>query len=281
VKIGVGLPSSIPETAGEAVFAWAGSAESRGFDSLAVLDRLAYPNYEPVVTLAAAAGATTGIRLAATVLTAAYRRDAVVLAKQLASVHRLSGGRLTVGFGAGDRPADFTSSGAEFGRRGRLLDETLDAVRATWSGDPVGPRVADAPPEVLVGGHSAAALVRAARAGAGWIAGGGSSVPIAERFDRVRKAWADAGRTDQPRLVALRYFCLGPDGAATAARYLRGYYGFLGPGYANRVAASCLAEPAQLRETARAYADAGCDELVLIPCSPDRRQLDLLTEVVR
>ncbi len=82
------------------------------FSSLGTIDRIAYENYEPLVALAAAAAVTEQIGLATTVLLGPLRENAVVLAKQVASLHALSGGRFTLGIGLGGRDDDY-----ELGRR--------------------------------------------------------------------------------------------------------------------------------------------------------------------
>ena len=106
MELGIGLPTMIPGITGQDILSWARRAEDLGFSSLGVLDRLMYDGYESLIALAAAAGATSRIRLATTILIAAYRGDKALLAKQLASLDRLSGGRLVVGVAAGGRPDD-------------------------------------------------------------------------------------------------------------------------------------------------------------------------------
>lgn len=90
--IGVGLPSTVPGARREEIIDWARQAEQFGFSTLGVLDRLVYDNYEPLIALAAAAAVTDRIKLATTVLTPPYRNNTPLLAKQLASLDRLSGG---------------------------------------------------------------------------------------------------------------------------------------------------------------------------------------------
>jgi hypothetical protein len=85
IEIGIGLPATIPGTRGSLVLDWAGRADSGPFSSLGIIDRLVYPNYETLVTLAAAAAVTERVRLMSTVLIAPLR-GAGVPAKQAASV---------------------------------------------------------------------------------------------------------------------------------------------------------------------------------------------------
>lgn len=100
MKIGIGLPNAVPGATGGELTEWARRAEARDFSTLGTIDRLVYDNYEPLVALAAAAAVTERIGLATTVLLAPLRTNAIELAKQALSINALSGGRLTLGFGA-------------------------------------------------------------------------------------------------------------------------------------------------------------------------------------
>lgn len=132
MEIGVGLPTTIPGVTGRELLAWARRGEELGFSSLGVIDRLMYDSYEPLVTLAAAAGATSRVKLCTTILIAAYRGDVAVLAKQLATLDQLAGGRLVLGVAAGGRPDDYAATGAEYEGRGDRLDTMLGTLRNFW-----------------------------------------------------------------------------------------------------------------------------------------------------
>src|ERR687889_2563453 len=140
MDIGIGLPATIPGTRGSLILDWAKQAESGPFSSLGILDRLVYPNYEPLITLAAAAAVTSRVRLMSTVLLAPLRR-AGVLAKQAATIDALSGGRLTLGLGVGGREDDFQFAPASFHDRGRRFEEQLDLMKRIWAGQPVSDEV--------------------------------------------------------------------------------------------------------------------------------------------
>ena len=118
MEIGIGLPATIPGTSGPLVLDWAKRADSGPFSSLGIIDRLVYPNYEPLVTLAAAAAVTERVRLMSTVLIAPLR-GAGVLAKQAATIDALSGARFTLGAAGGGREADFGAAPASFPATGR------------------------------------------------------------------------------------------------------------------------------------------------------------------
>src|SRR5688500_5442443 len=102
MRIGIGLPSTIPGAAGPLIPGWARRAEERGFSSLATIDRIVFPTYDSLVTHAAAAAVTDRIGLMTSILLApAY--NPVLLAKQAASIDRISSGRLTLGMSVGGR----------------------------------------------------------------------------------------------------------------------------------------------------------------------------------
>ncbi|MEQ4723344.1 LLM class flavin-dependent oxidoreductase [Nonomuraea sp. B19D2] len=283
MELGIGLPTMVSGIAGSDLLTWARRAEELGFSSLGALDRLMYDGYEPLIALAGAAGATSRIRLATTILIAAYRGDRALLAKQLASLDRLSGGRLVVGAAAGGRQDDYEACRTPYAERGRRLDELLAELRGFWSGEsdePVpGPRAEKGGPPLFVGGHSPAAMRRAAAFGDGWIAGGSSASAYGELVGRVRQAWEAAGRADRPRLMAIAYVSLGPDGREQAAHHLLDYYSFMG-WKAEMAVRSVLTDAHQLRDFVAGYEAAGCDELLLFPCVQDPRQADLIADAV-
>ncbi|MCF6470010.1 LLM class flavin-dependent oxidoreductase [Nonomuraea sp. MG754425] len=282
MDIGVGLPSTVPGTDGRELPEFARRADRLGFSTLAVLDRLVYDSYDTVVTLAASAAVTERITLAPTILLAGYHPSAALLAKQLASVDRLAAGRLVVGIAAGGREDDFVATGVPYRQRGRRLDDLLDEMGRVWSGQGavpgIGPRPERGRIPMWIGGNSDAALRRAATYGMGWISGSTPLHRYAEVAESVRRAWTAAGRTDTPRLGALAYVAPGPDRKQAGARYLLDYYAYTGQ-KARFLADSVISDDARLRETIDGYAEAGCDELMLMPCTSDAEQLDLLAKV--
>jgi len=273
MEVGIGLPNAVPDTTGDQLVEWARRADRAGFSSLGTIDRIVYPNYEPLVSLAAAAAVTERIRLATTILLAPTRQSAAFLAKQAASVNALAGGRLVLGIAPGGREDDFEAAGVPFDG-GRLFDEMLDGLDQAWDGDRIGP---DAKPKVVLGGSVDAAYRRAAEHGDGWIMGGGTPEMLAEGKQKTDAAWKDAGREGSPRIMALAYYSLGPDAEDSANRYLNHYYAFLGD-YAGQIAASAAKDADTVRGYMQAFEQAGCDELILFPTSPETEQVDLLAE---
>ncbi len=281
MRIGVGLPTSTPPLGarhrGPELLAWATRAEAGPFTSLGVTDRLVYDCTDPFVALTAAAAVTTRLRLV-TMVAIGPIRPAALLAAQAASLDALSEGRLTLGVSLGARPDDYDATGASWRGRGKQLSDELAAMREIWEGTSVGPRPArPGGPDLLVGGGSGASFLRAARHADGYVHGGGPPRAFASAADRARAAWTDAGRPGEPLLWGQSYFSLADPEAGAA--YMRHYYAFTGP-FAERVAAGLLDSPKAIREQVAGYAEAGCDELVLLPATSDPSELDRLADAL-
>src|SRR5690606_25483534 len=112
MDVGIGLPNSVEGVQGTDLVRWAVAAEQAGFSSLGTIGRIVYDNYEELVALAAAAGATSRIGLLPSVLIAPPRQ-AVLLAKQAATLQAVSGGRLRLGMGIGGRDDDWVALGEQ------------------------------------------------------------------------------------------------------------------------------------------------------------------------
>jgi alkanesulfonate monooxygenase SsuD/methylene tetrahydromethanopterin reductase-like flavin-dependent oxidoreductase (luciferase family) len=285
VNIGIGLPTTIPGVTGQQVTEWAKRAEAAGFSSLGTIDRIVYPNYEPLVSLAAAAAVTERISLTPSILILPYRVSAAVVAKQAATLHHLSGGRLVLGVAVGGREDDYTAAGADFNRRGAAMDQMLDEIKRLWAGEErgfaggVGPDVSEGPPPIIVGGQADVAFRRAARFGEGWMAGGGPPEMFPEAVEKLAAAWRAEGREGEPRKLALSYFSLDDDPEAQARETLGGYYAFLGD-FADMLIGWAAKGEEAVKERLEGFREVGCDELIMIPCSTDPGQVDKLAAAV-
>src|SRR5919107_245269 len=138
MDVGIGLPATIPGVGRDELLEWARRADARGFSSLGTIDRIVYDNYDPLIALTAAAAVTERIRLATTILVAPYRANGVLVAKQAASLDRLSNGRLVLGVAVGGREDDYVASGVDFHTRGRRFDEMLEQWSRIWAGEDFG-----------------------------------------------------------------------------------------------------------------------------------------------
>jgi alkanesulfonate monooxygenase SsuD/methylene tetrahydromethanopterin reductase-like flavin-dependent oxidoreductase (luciferase family) len=283
MEIGIGLPAAVPDVDATTIGVWAAEAERTGFASVGVIDRLVYDNLEPLTALAVAAARTEYVELLTTVLNVGWRANPVLLAKQLASVDLLSGGRLTAGLGLGGWPEDFAASEVPTSGKGARLRATLATMRQAWAGELSGKggpmrRMPRGRPALLFGGLVPAAYTRAATEGQGWVAPLMGLRLLNDGATAVRTAWAGTGRAGQPRIVTGRYFSLGRDADRVADHYIRHYYGDEGFPMAR---ADTLTSPDQLRRELDRLADAGDTDLVLYPSSAELDQVQLLAEALR
>lgn len=285
MRIGIGLPNTVPGAPGRLLVDWAARAEARGFSALATIDRVAYPSYESLVTLAAAGAVTERIGLMTNILLAPTRSP-ILLAKEAASVDQLSNGRLTLGLGVGTRGDDFTATDRSFEDRGQRFEEDLELMRGAWRGELVGgcpkppsPQPVRGTVPILIGGTADVVLDRVARWGEGWTAGGGAPDQVGPFAERVRRAWKDAGRTGEPRIVALSYFSLGEETAEDSRANLLDYYAYLGD-WAEGIADAAPRTAEDVGTTVRRFEDAGVDELIFDPTVADLSQVDRLADAV-
>lgn len=208
------------------------AAEAAGYDGITLADSLCYPResdarypytadgdrefledksfLEPLTLAAALSPVTTRIRFLPFVLKLPVRPP-VLVAKQAGTVAYLSNNRLSLGVGVSPWPEDFGVMGVPFERRGRRMDEAIAVVRGLTSGGwfefhgefydlpPV--KMTPAPTEpvpILVGGHSDAALRRAARLGDGWMHGGGDPDELDALLARLQRMREEEGTADRP-----------------------------------------------------------------------------------
>ena len=204
------------------------AAEDAGIDRIVVVDHVVMgphtenymwgkfpvppeaPWLEPLTVLAAIASATTKVRLATGILIAPLR-PAAFLAKQVATLDQMSGGRVDLGVGTGWQREEYDAQGLSFEARGQLLDDTLAACRVLWRDTPAAldsptlsfhdiycmpkPVQAGGVPIWVAGTLHARNLARVVEHGAGWIPIMGETVEgIAAGAQRIRDAFAAAGR---------------------------------------------------------------------------------------
>ncbi len=218
--------NTFPDFAGAARLARL--TEQAGFDSILAIDHVVYPdNYttpypysptgrlpvgrggafpDPLIWIAYAAAVTTRLRFLTGVIILP-QRDPLVLAKQVATLDYMSGGRFELGIGVGWLREEFEAMGVPFERRGKRADEYVMAMRALWAGDGasfdgefVNFREVSCNPKpigrvpIVVGGHSEAAARRAGRLGDGFFPSIGAQADTVPLFDAARRAAAEAGR---------------------------------------------------------------------------------------
>jgi alkanesulfonate monooxygenase SsuD/methylene tetrahydromethanopterin reductase-like flavin-dependent oxidoreductase (luciferase family) len=279
MDIGIGLPNAVRGVDRKGTVEWARRSEAAGFASLGTIDRIAFPNYESLISLAAAAAVTERIRLVTDILLLPLRANTALFAKQTATLDHLSEGRLVLGLAPGGREDDYELSGVDFHSRGRIFDRQLEELGPLWRGERgVGPAPANGErPTLLIGGTSDKAFTRAARYADGWTLGGGTPDMFGEALEKLRAAWQEAGRDGEPRTMALFYYALGDQAEKHARDDLIDYYGFLGD-YAEQILAGAAKDPDTLRAYLSGFEAAGVDEVMCFPTAIDPEQVDLLAE---
>lgn len=223
MQFGIHLPQAGPAASRDAIVAAARQAEDLGFDDVWVSDHVIVPRerdyppsayiHEPIVTMGVAAAVTERVRIGTTVLVVSMRQP-LVLAKQLASLDVMTGGRIILGAAAGWMEPEFDALGMSFEDRGPRLDEALSLMRASWTEDPVttegplhGIRVddmrakpqPDAPIPVWIGGHSSVVYRRAIETGDGWHGAFRSPADTKPIVDILR-----AGRPEREFTISMR-----------------------------------------------------------------------------
>ena len=290
MKIGITIPTMIPNTGGDVLMEWARRADAGPFSSVAVGERITYPNFDMTVTLAAAAAVTRRVRLVSTV-TVLPLHSAALVAKQAASIDALSGGRLTLGVGIGGREEDCLAVGTSVERRHQRMEEQVATMRRIWRGEPpfpgaqpIGPRpVQDGGPEILVGAIFPGAIQRVMRWADGlsaWSFEPNVEV-IRQTYQIAEDAWRAAGRRGRPRFVMGCYYALGPRADEYLDAALMHYHAYFGADIAAEIVKSVSTKtPQSIRDALRALADIGTDEMILVPVASDIDQLERLADLI-
>ena len=283
MKIGFGLPNQVRNVRPETIPQFASAAEEAGFSTLGTVGRYAYPGVSDTITLAAAAGATKTIGLFSHVMLAPVW-PGELLAKELAGIDGVSGHRLTLGIGVGGRPDDFVVDGFGMGGRGKRMDRDLEVYRSVWKGEPVGggpnPAVPAGTREIplIFGGMSPVAYARMAREGVGYVGGSAPVSMVAPSFEGARAAWKEAGRSGEPRIIAIGYFNLLAEDEGR--NNVKDYYSFLGEEMSNGMGGAVSASPEAIKEVVKAYEDLGADEFIAIATTDDTDEVSRLAEIV-
>lgn len=255
---------AFPDAAGAARLARA--AEAAGFDLLFAIDHVVLPQHydsvypysadgrmpasgtapypDPLIWLAFAAAATTRLRLGTGVLILP-QREPLALAKQVATLDAMSGGRIELGIGVGWLREEFAAIGVPFNERGKRADDHIRAMRALWAQDGAthhgpfvnfaavncNPKPVHGSVPIMIGGHSEAAARRAGRLGDAFFPSIGAQVDTFPLHEVVRRAAEAAGRDHaQIKLLSGCPGALGPEPlAAVEERRARGVHQLVVP----------------------------------------------------
>ena len=294
MHIGMNLPVMAPGLDRDTFLAWCRAVDQGPFHTLAAGERVAFYNPDIIAALGAAATVTERVKLAATVMVAPMH-DPVLMAKQVATLDVLSGGRVVFGVGVGGREEDYKAIGAVYDKR-RLtrMEKAVARMREVWAQGtivegafPVGPApVQPGGPPVLAGSLMAKSIERAAR----WADGlstfdfGPTAPVVSFQVKTAKEAWEREGRETKPYIQVACWYALGSDADAAGAQildYLGRYLRFMGPGAAAQVTPMVRARsPEALLTIMDELEGLGVDELLLVPTSVALDQVERVAELI-
>ena len=285
IPFGFGLPQVSPTEPVdvEPIGRVARRAEELGFQSLWTLDQVlgGSRNLEPVSLLSYVAAITSRVRLGTAVFVLP-QRNPVQLAKGLATLDVLSGGRVDAGFGIGNDVAPQNAAfGIPSGRRVKLLTEWLAVMRVLWSEREASydgeffqlddirmePKPVQRPgPPVWFGGRVEPALRRAVRLGDAWMGPGSSSIDdFREHAGMVKQALEEADRDPASFTISKRLYLAIDDDRERAERRLREWFGHV-YGTADLANEAAVWGPeAYIKERIEEVVDIGAEHMLLHP----------------
>lgn len=298
VKIGVGFGSfrlGLPDAA--TVWDFVDKAEAWGVDSIWLSDHVVgrFPSYDALTVLAMFVARTRRMKLGTSVLLLPTRNP-VQVAKSIATMDVLSGGRVILGVGLGRDPLEYEVAGVPFQERGRRLDEAIRVIRKVWTESPASldgkwypirdlrltPMPTKKPtPDLWVGGDSDAALRRVARLANGWFASRVTPEQYRRQVDLILKYAVDYGRGDEEmESGVLINTYVGPDRADAHERiaaYLR--HAPPHPAGAPLEAYTAAGPPEDCIAAIERYVAVGADKFVLWPSCPPNELLPQLERI--
>lgn len=296
-RFSIGLPVAVDAPLGE----FARQAEQLGFHAAWTLDHAVGeehaedPSLDPLHVMTHVAAVTTTLRVGVAVLILP-RRNPAQLARDVATMDVLSGGRVTLGVGMGGNDPAAAAFGFRTGMRAKHLEEGIGALRALWTQQPatfhgtlhhftdahLQPRPVQRPhPPIWIGARSPVALERAARIGDGWIGSGSSSIDdFADQSRMIRMALQADGRDPQTFPLAKRVYIAVEDDARTALNRIAPPLDFVyrRQGMAERVAV--CGSPDECEGQLRRLMELGASELVLNPLYEEFAQMEKLARLV-
>lgn len=272
-------------------------AEELGFGTAWVGEKLIGPlsTLESGSLLAYAAALTTKIRLGCAVMLIPVRGP-MLMAKILATLDHLSGGRLTVGVGLGSQADFYTAQGLTPEKRGKRFEEGLHLMNALWTQDvidfegefykikdwQVEPKPVQKPgPPLIFGARSDAGIARAVRMGQGFMAAGASTVSaFCDEVRHVREELDRQKRDPATFSIGKRIYVAVDNDEARAQRRLREWYGlwYMRPELADTTAIQGPAN--KVAEELQRIIESGAQEIILNPVFDEIEQMELLARDV-
>ncbi len=297
-RIGIASPHMFPDGAVDMGLTrrYVRRAEELGYASLWTQERVTGSPVvlDPTTYLAYVAGQTDRVRIGVSVLVLP-RHNVIHLAKMLADVDQMSGGRLVVGVGLGANANDLPTFGVPAERRVRRFVEQVQALKSLWMQTPaafqgevvsvkgvnIEPKPAQAPhPPLWFGANADAAIRRAVRYADGWTGAGSSPRDdFLRRIDLVNALLAEAGRDRKSFPISKRIYLAVDDDESRALRRLKEWFAFY---YGNAELTERVAlwgSPAKVQDLLGRWSEAGVDEFILNPAYDMEEHMEKLAEI--
>lgn len=289
MEIGMNLPVMAPALDRETFLAWCERIDSGFFASIAAGERVSFYNPDMTAALSAAAVLTERVKIVSDVFVPMLHHP-VMLAKQLATIDVLSGGRLVAGLGVGGREQDYQSVDVPLGHRLTRLARSVETMRSVWRGEPVvegarpvGPSpVQDGGPKLLAG----SLMVESIQAASKWADGlcgfsfGPSPAEMELQFEAARRSWKQRSRPT-PWLGTGFWYALGPDARQQLDDYLERYLNFMAPVARENVKQICVVtSPQALKNAVQQAKDAGADDVLLVPTTSDPDDVHRVADIL-
>jgi alkanesulfonate monooxygenase SsuD/methylene tetrahydromethanopterin reductase-like flavin-dependent oxidoreductase (luciferase family) len=269
VQFGIRLPQNAAEYPGASsasLLDIARLAEDLGYYSVWVHDHIAttFALYDPIIVMSFIGNATNSVKLGSACLLMGLR-NAVLLAKQTASIDDLTNGRLIVGATPGWMEKDFEAAGISLSERGRRTDEGIAVMKKLWTEtDAILPQPVQKPhPPVWIGGTGPASISRVARLGGGWIPGYIEPSQVAHGMAEIKEKLKETGRASE-RIVCSNESLVGviSNGAAdmeTVKRFLQSRFKTIDEGLKRNI----VGPPDEIIKKIQYYVGAGATHFEL------------------
>ena len=289
MEIGMNLPVMAPGLDRDNFLKWCERIDAGFFSSIAAGERISFYNPDMTAALSAAAALTERVKIVSGVFVPMLHHP-VMLAKQLATIDVLSGGRFVAGLGVGGREQDYQSVDAKMGHRLTRLAKRVETMRSVWRGEPVvdgalpvGPApVQEGGPKLLAG----SLMVESIEAASRWADGlcgfsfGPSAAEMNLQFEASRRAWKERGRPT-PWLGTGFWYALGPKAREQLDAYLDRYLNFMAPVARESVKQICMVTtPQALKDAVQQAKDAGADDVLLVPTTSDPDDVHRVTDIL-
>lgn len=290
MQVGLAIPQMARGLDRGRVRGWCNAADDGPFSSISAGERITFRNLEGITLCATAAGITERVRVMTNVIVLPWHSPALI-AKQLATIDVISGGRLDVAVGVGGRWQDYAALGSSFERRHQRLDDAVAEVKRLWNGGEAADGEQVGPSPVQIGGPplfgSAMGPKSMARV-AQWAVGVsgftlmGDAAEASRQFRAAEAAWIEAGRTDRPRHLTGSFVSLGKNAKQVLEDFAYEYLEVFSPDFARQLSqAMPLHSQESLAELLRNLQSEGADEFTVVPATSDPSMVRDIADVVR